>query len=177
MNKLIINSQKRSFYEILNLNIVQDLVFEEGGVYRLEGLNGSGKSTFVSKILIPEIKQNNKFLLFYLSQDFHLQFYSIQAYAAYKEEKNPINSYEDAVFYFLEQFLREDELENRTIFFILDEIEIFSDFKKIINKIQGLKKIICFVNHSNKIDYQEILGENINSINFTIKANETVIKC
>jgi len=66
-----------------------------------------------------------------------------------KEEKRKVESYEDALNYMLDNFLAAVDPQKNSIFFIFDEIEVYSKLKHIMDRIEGLDKVTVTITHNN----------------------------
>ena len=176
MNTITINSGNYKIWDFLDLYLPEKIEFQKDNNYFITGDNGLGKSSFIKKVLIPEIlSENNKnILLFYIAQDFNLQFYAIKAYSASRKgEKKKVNTFEDALNYMLDNFLSSIKRETDSIFFIFDEIEVYSKLAGVMKKINNLNKISVTVTHNND-NLENISTEK--QINFSkISKNSTKI--
>ena len=86
-------------------SISSPLSFEMGKIYHLKGDNGSGKSSFIQKILLPIIQTQGDAYIIYLQQQMHLQLYALRAYAAVNGYGKRIVSEQDAVDFLVQDLL------------------------------------------------------------------------
>jgi len=64
------------------LELPAPLEFQTGFRYHLRGLNGSGKSSFLSRVLLPRLIGNVSYYNLYFEQQMSLQLDAVRAYAA-----------------------------------------------------------------------------------------------
>jgi ABC-type multidrug transport system ATPase subunit len=80
------------------LNIRTPLRFEQGCRYHLHGDNGSGKSSFINRILLPLLKDSSCYILLF-EQQLALQLHAIKAHAAIFNPKRSILNESDMIRY------------------------------------------------------------------------------
>ncbi len=97
-----------------------DIVFQ-AGVYRLNGENGSGKSSFYKKVLLPALREDGGFYIVYLEQMMKGQYYALKAHAALSGWQSGLHSQKDCVDYLLYDLSKALERLQRSIFAIADE--------------------------------------------------------
>lgn len=90
--------------------------------YKLEGANGSGKSSFLTQILLPRLLQNpdHQYLL-YFQQQMHLQSFAIRAAASLSNYPGPLIVEKDYISYLLHDLDRALTLAPRPTTAIIDE--------------------------------------------------------
>jgi len=112
-------------YEIwteFQLEITSDIEFETGSCYHLKGQNGSGKTSFVRKVLIPHLVKNpSQQYILYLEQQVQSQLDAIKAYAAIQKPAVHLKNVEEMFEYQLNLLSAAFEQEPRPIIIILDE--------------------------------------------------------
>jgi len=153
MNQINIIIKKGEYDLNKNLSIIisKDIEFIFGNTFFLVGENGIGKTSFIEKLLIPKlIELNNKknnFFIFYASQDFTIQYYVIKSYYnGLLNKKINMSSFNNVINFIKNEFLS----LNKKIFFILDEIDQYTDLLNFIKNIQ-FNNNYCIVLVSHKI--------------------------
>lgn len=102
------------------LEIKTPLMFSAGCSYHLDGSNGSGKSSLITQILIPELQKQRTYTL-YFEQQMHLQLYAIKAYAAIMQKDAHIATEADLIRFMMENLRTAYASEQRDIYLIADE--------------------------------------------------------
>ncbi|MDI3504647.1 MAG: hypothetical protein PWP64_1583 [Candidatus Cloacimonadota bacterium] len=77
-----ISAGKREVWPGFSLIIPQALEFHPGSQYFLKGDNGSGKSSFIHRILLPLLQQRDDLYIICLQQQMYLQIHALSALAA-----------------------------------------------------------------------------------------------
>jgi ABC-type Mn2+/Zn2+ transport system ATPase subunit len=79
---ITIENGKYELNSSISVSIDTSLEFNFGENYLLVGDNGVGKSSFVSKLLLPLIipMSENNFKIFYIPQDVTIQYYLVKYY-------------------------------------------------------------------------------------------------
>lgn len=103
------------------LDLTQDLCFEQEHRYQLWGANGSGKSSFLQKILLPQLQNAEGSYIVYLQQQMHLQLYALKAHAAFHAPGRRITDAHDAAEYLLDDLSKTYPSRPKDIFIIADE--------------------------------------------------------
>ena len=112
----------------LSLTLVQDLVIDERPNWlRLVGGNGVGKTSFLEKILIPELK-SQKVPFLYLGQDLRTQLYTIKALLAVSGQ----DCISDDIPELLTRWM---DRHRRVRIFILDEFDKYPAYTQHVYRI------------------------------------------
>jgi len=145
---MILNKGTYYLNESLKGELVDDIEFKLGNKYFLYGENGSGKSSFIINVLIPELvkdKEKKFFYIFYASQDFTIQYYVIKSYyKGIKKIDKDLSTIEKALLFIKNIYLKIDE----PICFILDEIDQHTDIMNFLNDIDNDKNSIILTSHN-----------------------------
>jgi ATPase subunit of ABC transporter with duplicated ATPase domains len=116
-----IERQQAQLWAEFGVVIENDLCFEAGGRYQLCGNNGSGKSSFLRKLLLPALLKEAGNYVLYFEQQMNLQLFTIRAHAA-MNPSNPLLATEfQAVEFLLDDLRRTLDREPRPHYLILDE--------------------------------------------------------
>jgi ABC-type dipeptide/oligopeptide/nickel transport system ATPase subunit len=118
---LRIEANVYSFWQDFELVLDIDLNFLPGNVYRLVGRNGSGKSTFITQMLLPRLSKRKDLYLIYSEQQMQSQLQAIKAYAGVFLPRREVNSESEAYSYLAESLTLSRETDERPSFIILDE--------------------------------------------------------
>lgn len=111
-----------------DLLLETDLVFTGKRVIYLSGSNGSGKSSFITKVLLPKVKVTaTPCYTIYLEQLFHLQAYSIKAEAALKHPEKRLLSNADCLAYLLNDLELAQKKQLRPVLAFADESHFLLD--------------------------------------------------
>lgn len=110
------------------LNIPQVLDFQAGLSYHLQGANGSGKSSFVSQLLLPQLLNDCSCYKLYFEQQMNLQLHAVKAYASIFKPHQALAGERDVTRYLLEELRAAQELETRPCYVLVDE----SRFEQLI---------------------------------------------
>jgi ATPase subunit of ABC transporter with duplicated ATPase domains len=103
------------------LDIKSGLDFNPGEFYHLSGANGSGKSSFITRILIPRLLAGPTAYVLYLEQQMRYQLWSVKSYASMIQPRREIKTEADAVTYLLGNLESALARESRPCYVILDE--------------------------------------------------------
>lgn len=140
-------------WDCLKLRLDSDLDFRVNQSYVLIGDNGSGKTSFVKQLLLQKCKSvpDRNFHLFYIDQDFLLQYHAIQAHsAANKRFNGKIKSYDDAIRYMYDYY-KKCLSDNEFLFLVFDEVEMYADLEPFLQDRDKYSSIIVLVTHSDII--------------------------
>lgn len=132
------------------LDISDDIHFHCPGSYYLKGNNGSGKSSFINRVLLPAIKDRNDLHLIVLQQQMHMQLYAMRAWAAmhYPERRVADESdVWDLLSYDLAS-LKDDKA-----------LVVIADEARNLIIPEGLKRPVCLIysSHDQKYESHHIL--------------------
>lgn len=159
----------KSIYNIwtdFRIETQQNIKFETGCCYHLKGQNGTGKSSFIRKILIPQLQnRTSEQYILYLEQQVQSQFDALKAHAALQKPSVQINSVEHMFSYQLRRLSHFTEKDPRSAIIILDE----TIYPEIINEwLQeaDLEQVcLIYVSH---LDYNFTGFSPIKSIRFQL---------
>lgn len=102
------------------LTLTADLGFRPG-IHYLSGTNGSGKSSLLTRLLLPRLLNTNSVYSVYFEQQMQLQVTAVKAYASVVQPRRKINSEADTVDFLLEDLLRAWKNEPRPCYVVMDE--------------------------------------------------------
>jgi len=144
---LQIEAGTTSVWKGFKLLIPEPLEFKISKIYKLEGANGSGKSSFIKHFILPTLKQNKaEHYILYIEQQMHKEFYAIKADAAIKGYRDKVDSEKAAIDYLLQDLKTALAREQRSVVAVLDET-IYLD--EIVAALQLLcpKLLLIFCDH------------------------------
>ncbi|MBM4404155.1 MAG: hypothetical protein FJ042_07230 [Candidatus Cloacimonetes bacterium] len=119
---LNIPAAKHALYQGFDLEITMELTFLAGNRYLLNGVNGSGKTSLLQKILLPLLLAHpERQYIIYLEQQMRGQFLALKAHAALHEYHHPLVNESDAVEYLLYDLGHCLQRQPRPVFLIIDE--------------------------------------------------------
>ena len=150
---IIIPADDYRIWERLTLSVPESLDFTLGQQYLLVGDNGAGKSSFIKRVFLPafEAQADRRFLLFYVTQDFLMQFYAIKAHAAYHQrEKSAIHSPEAAIAYLYDCY-RAALNDGAALAAVFDESEAVVRLRPLIEEIAALRSMIVVITHQQEL--------------------------
>lgn len=97
---LSIEPGQETLWETFIIQIESQLQIESGKCYHLEGANGSGKSSFIKRILIPTLsKQAIPYI--YIEQQMRSQLFALMADASLRDYEQRLQSEQDAIHYLM----------------------------------------------------------------------------
>jgi len=126
---LKIEASLHPIWKDFSLRIETCLEFSPGGTYHLNGANGSGKSSFITRLLLPRLLVLPDIYTLYFEQQMHYQIQTAKAYASLIKPHAEIKTERDTVDFLLNNLRMSVEAENRPCFIVLDE----SSFQLQIN--------------------------------------------
>lgn len=103
------------------LDIPQALEFQAGVSYHLQGANGSGKSSFISQLLLPRLLEDSSCFKLYFEQQMNLQLHAVKAYASIIQPHHTLSGEQDLTLYLLEKLRASYEREARPLYVLVDE--------------------------------------------------------
>lgn len=133
-------------WNAFELELVADLEFKSGKVYHLDGRNGSGKSSFIRKCLLPRIMEKRIGYL-YLEQQMHTQLSAIKANAALANYPESIHSEAEAVDYLLYDLEKCHRKAEQACFVIWDESEYYPQVYAFL-QAKNIEFVLLLVNHN-----------------------------
>lgn len=114
-----LSAGKKDIWPGFSLNLDRPLTFQTGESYYLKGANGSGKSSFIHRVLLPELNDRHDLYVLCLQQQMHLQIYALRAQAAIFKPGFAIRNEEDVWRYLWQDLaVRQDE---KPVYVIADE--------------------------------------------------------
>ncbi len=137
-------------WKSFSLQFDNKISFENGMTYRLSGSNGSGKSSFIKRVLIPEL-QKSQIRYLYVEQQVQNQLYAIKADAAIKKYAYSINDDGSVVDYLLQSLIEAEPDYNNPCVFILDETQ---HYQKVYDFIYttGMPFVVVIVSHQELLE-------------------------
>ncbi len=118
------------------LHLESDINLSLGTNYYLHGANGSGKSTFIKKLLLPSLQSSrNQVFSLYIQQHFHLQAYLIKAEAALLYPEHRPHSMADCLDYLLCGLSKALEICSRPVVIVADETPKLELLLQYLNKL------------------------------------------
>lgn len=118
---LMIDAGYRQVWPTFALDVVNKLSFAQGSDYQLQGSNGSGKSSFLHKLLLPAIRQSQAGYIIFLQQQMYLQLFALKAHAAFHSPGFRISDANDAAQYLLQDLRAAYAKQAQDIYLIADE--------------------------------------------------------
>lgn len=110
-----------------SINCNNNLIFETGFCYYLSGDNGTGKTSFITKVFLPKlISDVSSQYIIYLEQHGQIQFDILKAYESIHNVHMHLGDEADLFSNLLELLSKQLRLEKRPIVIIIDE-SIYSD--------------------------------------------------
>ncbi|HON32055.1 MAG TPA: hypothetical protein PLE41_00690 [Candidatus Syntrophosphaera thermopropionivorans] len=123
-------------WDDFSLELTSDLTFSSVALYYLHGANGSGKSSFIERLLIPSLRNQKDIFLLYFEQQMHFQIQAVKAYASIMPPRKEIHNEMDTVDYLLNNLLFNYSQEPRPCFIVMDEspyeLKIYEFIKQYI---------------------------------------------
>ncbi|MDD3096437.1 MAG: hypothetical protein PHU99_01780 [Candidatus Cloacimonetes bacterium] len=118
---LILEAGYRQVWPGFALDLVQELRFCQESRYQLHGSNGSGKSSFLQKLLLPALQDNKAGYIVYLQQQIYLQLFALKAHTAFNLPGYRISDAQDAARYLLRDLRIAYNQKAQDIYLIADE--------------------------------------------------------
>jgi Cdc6-like AAA superfamily ATPase len=142
-----------NIWQDFSLVVKGELILKTGFSYRLTGRNGSGKTSFIKKVLIPRL-QSNPFLqyIFYVEQQVQSQFDAVKAHSAFKSPDFRMVTTDDMVLCQLKLLNEQYKKEPRPVIVILDEYEAPDFLTKWMRQITLSNICLLTVSHSDTSD-------------------------
>ena len=148
---LRIEAGTTSVWKGFALILPQALELSSGKIYKLEGANGSGKSSFIKHFILPMLKQNKaEQYTLYIEQQMHKELYAIKADAAIKGYRDKIDSEKAAINSLLNDLKAALEIEQRSVVAVLDETSYLDE---IVAELQLLcaELLLIFCDHRGQL--------------------------
>ncbi|HQF67402.1 MAG TPA: hypothetical protein PLC91_00520 [Candidatus Cloacimonadota bacterium] len=103
------------------LELPAPLEFQTGFRYHLRGFNGSGKSSFLSRVLLPRLNGNFSCYSLYFEQQMSLQLDAVRAYAALRKTRQLLASEKDVIDFLLRDLFNRLQEAPRPAYVLMDE--------------------------------------------------------
>jgi len=177
MNEILtIENGKYELNRSISVSVDNSLKFNFGENYLLTGDNGVGKSSFVSKLLLPliiPISENN-FKIFYIPQDVTIQYYLVKYYYnGLLNEQHDFATIGDALTLVKSKMLDYKDPTTNRIVFILDEIDQYVSLVKFLKDLDRSYYSLFLITHNEKNLPTNMIFKHINFQRIT--ASETLM--
>lgn len=147
--KWIVPCQSYLLYKSFFIKISKDLCFETDKSYWLKGKNGSGKTSFIKKILVPLLQRNpDEQYIIYVEQQIQAQFDAIKSYCLLQKPATEIHSLPDMVKGLFNITIERMSMVKRPIFIILDEYYDIDVINSSLAKFNPDMYCLIIVSHS-----------------------------
>jgi len=135
-------------WQDFELHIEKDIVLKTGITYHLTGNNGSGKTSFIKKILIPLLNVNpqHQYIL-YVEQQIQNQFYALKAYSSLSKTSKHLSTFNEMVMYQLNDLKNMLLKDDRPVMLILDEFDITDEVKQTVYELEKNEICILYISH------------------------------
>ncbi len=155
------------------INIDKNLSLSFGQNYYLHGANGSGKSSFIKRILLPALQQNHDYAYsLYLQQHFHLQAYLIKAEAALWNPELRPKTMSDCLTYLLRNLEKAQKFNPKPVIIVADESPLLDN---LIHYLQSCKQPNSLVY---SVHGKHSQPDNLNTILFEpLSPKESKVRC
>jgi hypothetical protein len=147
---------KKGKYELnrsVSVVLEEPMQFDFGCNYLLVGDNGIGKSSFVSKLLLPEIIPiaENNFMIFYVPQDVTIQYYLVKYYYnGLLNEQHDLSTIADALNLVKSKTLEFEGFPTNKIVFILDEVDQYLSLADYLKDLDSRSYSLFLITHNEK---------------------------
>ena len=148
----------------------QPLNFEFGENYLLTGDNGSGKSSFASKLFVPRLLQSvgEDVPVFYIPQDVTIQYYLIRYYYnGLLNEQHDFSSIADALSLAKSKIMNYYKAQPCRMIFILDEIDQYIPLRYFLDGLNKDNYSIVLITHNEnnlpEIEFKHLIFDMISS--------------
>lgn len=145
-----LTAQVYQVWHDFRIKLSSEIKFEPNYLYLFTGDNGAGKTSFLRKVILPELQKSKEFFPAYLSQDFAHQYYSIKAYSVYDNNNSVVNNFSEAINYYLQR-LSNDISKDKIIFLMLDEAEVYHKLKELTTPLKNHQVIFLLITHNPEI--------------------------
>ena len=147
-------------YQIWNdfsIQVPSDLSFKTHYAYHLTGVNGSGKSSFLRKVLIPQLMHSpeDQYIV-YIEQQIQSQFDAVKANAALHKPLVRIDSFEDMINYLIKCVSIQMNKQSRPCLIISDESALIEQIQANLTKYDIVEYCLVFVSHQDCIIKREL---------------------
>jgi|GEM_PF-6735978 len=139
---ILLNPFEIDIYPDFTLKSKDTLCFASSQYYRLVGSNGSGKSSFFRKVLLPHLI-GRKVPFLYFDQQFNRQIHCLKAALAVTKKEFSINDFSSATQYLLQSY--HDNLHQSGVI-VVDENPCLSQIIANINSLD-YPMTVLFISH------------------------------
>lgn len=146
---MLIKAGDYKLWPDFSLSVECDLILPPEQHYYLQGDNGSGKSSFIRKLLLPLLKQTGCYHL-YWEQQIHLQHYIIRAHAALHHHPIPAATDLDCLRYLLMDLALAYHQQPRATHFVVDECTFFQELVNLVQE-SGIPTSLIYSHHDGKL--------------------------
>jgi ABC-type cobalamin/Fe3+-siderophores transport system ATPase subunit len=163
MNWQITRAKYQAWKEF-KLQLDDNILFSTGMFYHLKGQNGSGKSSFIRKVLLPFLKNDpQKQYIFYLEQMIQTQFDAVHACAALSKPARQITTRSEMVAFLMDNLWMCYKEEPRPVFIIIDEYPDSKLISELLTRIDIKEYCLVYTSHQ-KTQFERF--ENLRTIDF-----------
>jgi Cdc6-like AAA superfamily ATPase len=146
----ILKAGNYNVWKDFSIEVGSDIALETGKSYQFTGANGSGKSSFIKKILIPFLQKDpEQQYVLYVEQQIQSQFDAIKSYAALQKPAVQLTSFRDMLDYQFKQLSLKIKQNPRPCLIILDECNQLNEVKSKLNKLDRSNYCLVVVSHIN----------------------------
>lgn len=179
-NILTIEEGKYELNSSVSVGLDSPLSFNFGTNYLLVGDNGIGKSSFITKLLLPKmlpIAEDN-YLVIYIPQDVTIQYYLIKYYYnGLLNEQHNFSTIADALYLVKSKILNYKKFPTDKIVFVLDEIDQYLPLVEFLKDLDKSTYSIFLITHNEKnlpesIKCRHLFFEKIDPENTNIRMEE-----
>jgi ABC-type sugar transport system ATPase subunit len=148
MMNWIVPASNCPVWSVFSIEVTKDISFECRRHYQLTGDNGSGKSSFLKRILIPQLLTNpSQQYVLYIEQQIQSQFDAVKAYAALQKPPVQISSFEEMVDFQLQTLSEQLKVQDRPCFIILDECQFTQRIVQTLSRLKIKQYCLLYVSH------------------------------
>jgi hypothetical protein len=154
---------------------MESIAFETGNCYHLKGNNGTGKTSFLRKVLFPFLQRHpyQQYIL-YIEQQVQSQYDAVRAYAALKKPSVVISDDIEMIGYQIKMINEARKFEPRPLMILLDEPSNPEIVAHWLSSISLDNICLLYVSHTD-IEYNSSF--NPCSINFeSLSMNLSLVK-
>lgn len=147
-----IEASRRQIWPEFSLDITSDIQFSPGRIYHLDGPNGGGKSSFITRLLLPRLLERQDIYTLYFEQQMHHQIQTVKAYASIFPPHREINAEAQTVRHLLEDLKKNLASERRPCYVVMDESH---QEKQVYDFLQTLDSDYCLIFSSHDLSLPE----------------------
>ncbi len=143
-----INADNYQVWPDFTIDITKDITLRTNSQYHLIGNNGSGKSSFIKKVLIPLLQNNpEQQYILYVEQQTQSQFDAVKAYAALQKPPVEVNTFSDMIVALFADLKHQLALSDRPCTIILDECQLTDNIIKELALLKASQYCLFFITH------------------------------